>query len=114
VGAGERAFTLNFGTRGPGSIYILNDPADISTVALAPGVRTPEEVGDASSYDGSSRTRSIHVGDAAILRNRNNYWAAVFVDEVLTRESSPSGEPRITLRYSIPSVPSPAFDPTES
>ena len=114
VGAGERAFTLNFSTGGHASIHIYNDPADINTIALAPGVRTPDEVGDASSYDGSSRTRTIHVGDAAILRNRNNYWAAVFVDEVLTRESSPSGEPRITLRYFIPSVPSPAFDATES
>jgi len=112
IGTGERAFTLNFSGSGHGSIYIYNDPADIETVALAPGVRTPEEVGDASSYDGSSRVRTIRVGDAAILRNRNDYWAAVFVDEVVTRESSPTREPSITLRYFIPPVPTPTFEET--
>lgn len=114
IGAGDRSFTLRFSTSGHGSIYILNDPPDIKAVALAPGVALPEQVGDASAYDGSSRHRAIRVGDAAILRNRNNYWAAVFVDEVLTRETSPTGEPQITFRYYIPPVPSPVFDPPAS
>lgn len=74
VGTGERAFTLQFFTGGHGVIYISNDTADINTVALAPGVRTHDEIGDATAYDGSSRVRTIRVGDAAILRNRKNYW----------------------------------------
>jgi hypothetical protein len=101
-------------TKGHGSIYMMSDAADITTIALAPGVKTAEDVGDASSYDGSSRTRGVRVGDAAILRNRHSYWAAVFVDEVLTRDSSPTGEPRITFRYVIPALPMPTFDIPQS
>lgn len=109
IGTGERSFTIAFSTAGHGAIYVYTDPSDILTVALAPGVKSPGEVDDASAYDGSSRVRTIQVGDAAILRNQNNYWAAVFVDEVLTRQSSPKGKPKIEFRYVIPAVPAPAF-----
>lgn len=110
IGAGDRAFTLNFGSAGHGAVYIYNDPADIKSVALAPGVRSPGDVGVASSYDASSRVRMIQAGNAAIVRNQHDYWAAVFVDEVLTTGTSPTGEPRVRFRYSIPAVPSPDFD----
>lgn len=110
IGAGERAFTLDFSASGHGSIYVYDAPSDIKTVALAPGVTAPEDVGDAASYDASSRFRTIQVGDAVILRNQANYWAAVFVDEVLTRDSSPTGEPNISFRYFIPPVPGSVFD----
>lgn len=110
LGAGEREFTVDFSPAGHESIYIYNTPSDIKTVALAPGVKTPKEVGDASSWDSSSRYRTIRVGDAAILRNQNNYWAALFVDEVHTRESNPTGEPKVNFRYFIPAVPTPTFE----
>jgi hypothetical protein len=111
IGAGDRAFTVAFSEAGTGSIYIYSDPPDINTVALAPGVTSPQGIGDASSYDGSSRARTIRVGDAAVLRNRDNYWAAVFVDEVETRDSSPSGHPMISFRFCIPPTPTPDFGP---
>jgi hypothetical protein len=109
IGTGERSFTLAFSPAGHRAVYIYHDPPDIKTIALAPGIKNPGEVNDASSYDGSSRVRTIQVGDAAIIRNQNNYWAAVFVDEVLTRESSHTREPKIVFRYFIPAVPAPAF-----
>lgn len=107
IGTGERSFTLQFSTAGPGTIYVLSDPSNIRSVAVAPGAKNPADVTDASLYDGSSRVRTVHLGDAAILRNQSNYWAAVFVDEVLTRESSSNGESRIKFRYLIPAVPTP-------
>jgi hypothetical protein len=109
IGTGDRAFTLALSTAGHGSIHIYNDPSDIKTVALAAGLRSPSQVGDASSYDGSSRFRTIQVGDGAVIRNQNNYWAAVFIDEVVTRESSPTGESKIAFRYCIPATPSSTF-----
>ena len=109
IGAGTRAFAVQLSTAGHGSIYIYTDSTNIKTVALAPGVTAAEQVGDASAYDGSSRVRMLRVGDAAVLRNKSNHWAAVFVDRVLTRESSPTGEPAITFRYFIPAVPTPLF-----
>lgn len=109
IGAGNREFTVQFAQSGHGSIYLLNDPADIRTIALAPNVANPEEVGDASRYDGSSRHRTIKVGDAGILRNHDDYWAAVFIDQVLIRETSPNRTPSVSFRYHIPAVPDPVF-----
>ncbi|KAB8195491.1 TIR domain-containing protein [Nonomuraea phyllanthi] len=101
LGSGDMVFTLKTSNSGPGSIYVYNDPDNIVTVALAMNVRTPSEVEDASMYDASSRVRTICVGDAAILRNRNGYWAVVCIDEVHTRESSPDGKPFVRFRYAI-------------
>lgn len=43
------------------------------------------------------------------MRNRGNYWAGIFIDEVLIRESKPTRVLRITFRYQIPAVPDPSF-----
>lgn len=109
IGAGERSFTLAFSVAGSQAVYIYHDPADIQSVALARHVTEASQVGDASQYDTSSRTRLIKTGDAAIVRNKNNYWAAVFIDDILIRETSPSGEARLTFRYFIPETPQPNF-----
>lgn len=109
IGTGERKFTLAFSTAGHGSIHMYTDPSDIKTLALARGVSRWEDVGDASAYDASSRVRTVKVGDAGIWRNEHDYWAAVFVDKVTTRETSRNGEPSITFRYFIPPVPAPDF-----
>jgi hypothetical protein len=112
LGSGDMTFTLKAGQRGKGSVYVLRDPADIDTVALAAAVTQPSQVADASIYDGSSRARTIHVGDAAILRNRNGYWAVVCVDEVHDRNSGPDGHPSMTFRYAIQPDRTPNFSRT--
>lgn len=110
IGAGERSFTVAFSTAGYGSIHVMSDPADIKSVALARGVTGAEQIRDASNYDASSRVRTARVGDAVILRNKSDYWAAVFIDEVYIRDTGPTGEPQATFRYLIPPVPSPYFE----
>jgi len=110
IGAGERSFTVQFSTAGYGSIHVVADPGDIKSVALAQGVASPDQVGDASRFDASSRVRTARVGDAVILRNVHNYWAAVFIDEVYIRDTGPTGEPHVTFHYVIPPVPSPEFE----
>ncbi|WP_235737082.1 toll/interleukin-1 receptor domain-containing protein [Nocardioides alcanivorans] len=111
IGAGDRSFTLAFSVSGPDSVVIYHDPADIRTVALARDATEPSHIGDASQYDGSSRARVIKTGDAAVVSNVNGYWAAVFVDEIEVRETSLTGEPRITFRYFIPETCTPEFRP---
>ncbi len=96
IGAGDRTFTLAFGESGRGSIYLYNDPKDIRTVALAPGVM------DVAG-----------IGDAGVLCNDKGYWAAVFIDNVDTRASSPSGQPSITFRFFVTGTPNPWF-PTDA
>ncbi|MFD6029088.1 toll/interleukin-1 receptor domain-containing protein [Cellulosimicrobium funkei] len=101
IGAGDQRFTLYVSTAGHGSVHVLNDPGDIRSVALAPGASEPQDLSDPASYDGSSRSRVVRVGDAAVLRNARGYWASVFVDSVTTRDTDPEGEPRMTFRYVI-------------
>lgn len=101
IGAGEKSFTVNLSTAGHGSIYLYRDSADISAVALAPDVHTFGEVHDASRFDSSSRSRTVKVGDAAVLRNVFGYYAVLLVDRVVTRESSADGQHQIEFRYRI-------------
>ncbi|MFS0868059.1 toll/interleukin-1 receptor domain-containing protein [Microbacterium sp. 179-B 1A2 NHS] len=109
IGAADRSFTISFHTAGYGAIHVTSDPSDIASIALAPHVSRPEEIGDAGSYDASSRVRTAHVGDAILLRNRNEHWAVVFVEEVYVRDTGPTGEPQVVFSYVIPAVRSSDF-----
>ena len=100
IGTGETAFTLRFSTSGHGSIHVYTD-GGLKSLALVPDATRPEDIGDASLYDGSSRVRTPRVGDAVVVRNGNDYWAAIFVDEVLTRDSNQAGHAWIKARYVI-------------
>lgn len=101
IGSGCNAFTLCVCTAGPGTIHVLSDPADISTIGLVPhttiaDVRSPE------NYDSSSRTRTPRVGDSVVLVNTSGRAAAIEVLEVTTRETAADGVAKLTLQYVIP------------
>lgn len=101
VGSGEKAFTLQWGERGMGTIYVLSDPADIRSVALAPRIENLATLGDATQFDNSSRARTAKVGDAVIFENIYGYYAAARVLTVHTRETSKTGEHEIVFDYLI-------------
>lgn len=102
IGAGEMAFTTKWSESGFREIYAYKDGAGIHSVALAPGITSFDDLGDASWYDASSRTRTASVGDAVIFRNVHDYFAAVLVDEVTTRGTSASGGlGELRFRYRI-------------
>jgi TIR domain len=101
IGSGEMAFTINWNEAGFGIIYVLSDPHDIRSVALAPKVNELTGLGDITRFDNSSRVRTAKVGDAVILENIHGYYAAAHVLRVLTRESSPTGEHEVEFEYLI-------------
>ncbi len=101
IGAGDMAFTVMVTEAGHGSVHVYRDPADIQTVALAPKATNFEGVKDASQFDSSSRSRTIKVGEAAILRNVAGYYAVLLLDWVVTRESAVDGQHQMTFRYKI-------------
>lgn len=109
IGAGEMAFTVNLSTAGPGAIHLYQDPADISGIALATNVASFDEVKDASRFDSSSRSRTIRVGDAAVLRNTSGFYAVLLVDRVVTRDTALDGQHQIDFRYRIQPNLSPLF-----
>lgn len=100
IGNGVNAFTLAVSTAGHGSIHFLNAPSDISSIALAASTRL-EDVQSPESYDGSSRYRTVRVGDSVVLVNTAGRVAAVEIVAVTIRDTATDGVPMLTLRYSI-------------
>ena len=101
IGSGDMGFTVKLSTAGQGSIHLYRDPADIGSIALAPNTTSFDEIKDASLFDSSSRSRTIKVGDAAVLRNVSGYYAVLLIDRVVTRETARDGQHQIDFRYRI-------------
>ena len=105
IGSGTHAFTVDTSVAGPGSIHVLNDPADIATVALA--VKTPlAAVGSPDLYDGSSRHRTARIGDSVVLVNTSGQVAGLEILEVTTRDTAPDHVATLTFTYAIKRVDS--------
>lgn len=86
LGSGTTEFTLNLGKRGLGTVYALNDPADIAHIAMIcnPRERT-ELLTDVSQFDTSSRIVDASQCDAVVLHNRNGFWALILISRIYAR-----------------------------
>lgn len=100
IGSGVNALTLAVSEAGHGSIHFYNDPSDISSIALAINTRL-EDVQSPENYDGSSRARTVRVGDSVVLVNAAGRVAAVEIVEVTIRDTAADGVPLLTLRYLV-------------
>ena len=59
------------------NIQLLKDPVSILTVAVVKDKQRINEIEDARVYDGSSRIRRPNVGQLAVLKNANGFFAAI-------------------------------------
>ena len=59
------------------NIILYSDPASILTVAVVKDKQQINEIDDARVYDGSSRTRRPNVGQIAVLKNANGFFATI-------------------------------------
>jgi len=100
IGSGVQQFTVATSTSGSGSIYVMNNSADIRVIAVAPETAL-EDIGDIEAYDYSSRTRNARVGDSVVLINEAGRVAALEIVRVTIRETSTDRIPRLTFRYRI-------------
>lgn len=82
LGDGATLFETAWSKASDVSIHLYNDPPSINGVAIAHGASEIEDVADASSYDFSSRVRTIRTGEVAILRNCEGFYAAAKVSKV--------------------------------
>lgn len=85
VGAGDMLFETAWSRGGSSSIYAMNDPGSITSVAIAIGVNEIGEITDASSYDTSSRHRSPHLGEIVVWRNTAGYYLATKIEKLQSR-----------------------------
>ena len=101
IGSGLCQFTLYLGVRGPDTVYVLNDPADIKHVAVISRLRGREALlSDVSRFNTSSRVVDAGAGDAIILHNKNGYWAIMSVTAVFERRAL-DDERVIRFQYGI-------------
>ncbi|MBD9407985.1 hypothetical protein IB236_21850 [Acidovorax sp. ACV02] len=100
IGEGDLAFETKWSKASDTSIHLYNDPPSIESVAIALGATSIEAVTDASSYDGSSRSRKLQEGEVAVLKNRHGNFAALQVLDVKDRTRSDDRD-ELTFRYVI-------------
>jgi hypothetical protein len=100
IGEGDLLFETKWSKASNTSIHLYNDPPSIESIAVATGVSAIEQVLDASSYDSSSRSRTLQEGEVAVLKNFQGNYAAVQVVDVKDSTRSDDRD-ELTLRYVI-------------
>lgn len=100
VGAGDMAFETAWSGGGSRSIHAYRDPPSIRSVALALGVSQIDDIGDASSYDISSRVRTPKLGEIAVWQNTSGYYLATKLDRLQSRGDGASKD-EIEFSYVI-------------
>ena len=99
-GRSPEIFRFGVSTAGPDSIYVYTGGTNLASVALAAN-RTIATLGDPLAYDGSSRVRTVRVGESAVLINRDGKVAAIQPLSVATRDTDPDGVPRMRFGFSV-------------
>ena len=89
IGSGEFMFETRWSKSSNRNIYLYSDPGSILTVAVVKDKQQVNEIDDARVYDGSSSTRCPNVGQIAVLKNANGFFAAVKIISIKddTRDS---------------------------
>jgi hypothetical protein len=100
IGDGATSFETCWSKANSTSIHLMNDPPSINGVAIAKGATEFEQISDASSYDFTSRARTVKTGEIAVLRNVEGFYAAI---QVLQVDDDSRGAPSdaLTMRYRI-------------
>ena len=108
IGSGELMFETKWSKSSDRNIQLLSDPDSILTVAVVKDKGEIREVDDARTYDGSSRIRRPNVGQIAVLRNSNGFWAAIKVISIKD-DIRGSQFDEVTFDYVIQTNGSPSF-----
>lgn len=85
IGEKELLFEIKFSRGSNDSIHIYSDPASIESIAFADGITDITDIDNSASYDMTSRTRTLNIGDVAILKNKYGYYAGIKILEIKDR-----------------------------
>jgi len=100
IGSGATEFETAWAKGSYTSIHLCNDPASIHGIAIAHGAIEFEKITDASAYDFTSRVRTVKTGEIAVLRNANDFYAAVQILRI-EDDSRGASSDALTIRYVI-------------
>ena len=102
IGCGAAMFETKWSKSSDTNICLYNDPPSINGVAIAKDAVTFEQLADASIYDFTSRTRRPKVGEIAVLRNTNGFYAALQIVNV-EDDTRGAAADAVTVKYVIQS-----------
>ena len=108
IGSGTIEFETMWTKASDTTIHLYNDPPSINGIALAHGDESISQVKGAESLDYTSRARTLSVGQVAILRNTEGFYAAVHVLEIKD-DSRHDRDDELRFRYAIQSDGSDCF-----
>jgi predicted Zn-dependent protease len=101
IGSGDFTFDLEFSQAGSNSVYVYDDPATIDGVASVEGASEIEQVADPTSYDMSSRVRTVYEKGLFVLKNNHGYYAIVKLIDVKSTGNTVEPDVSVTLQYTI-------------
>ena len=108
IGSGELLFETKWSKSSNHNIHLYSDPDSIMAVSVVKDKHEIREVDDARTYDSSSRARNPNVGQIALLRNSNGFWAAIKV--ITIKDDTRSSQfDEVTFDYVIQTNGSPSF-----
>jgi len=99
IGNNEMIFETKWTSAGDGVIHAYNDPGTIKTIAIADGNNEITDIKDATIYNSSSRTRTVHNGEILVIENINGYFAAIKIVDVKHKRGA--GRSELTFEYRI-------------
>jgi len=108
IGSGTIQFETMWTKASDTSIHLYNDPPSINGIALAHGCESISQVKGAESLDYTSRTRTPSLGQVAVLRNTEGFYAAVHVLGIKD-DSRHDDRDELRFRYAIQSDGSDSF-----
>ncbi len=111
IGSGELMFETGWSKSSDHDIQLLRNSDSISTVAVVKDKQEIGEIDDARAYDDSSWIRRPKVGQIAVLKNANGFFAAVKIIDIKD-DTRGSQFDEITFDYVIQTNGSPSFSET--
>lgn len=100
IGSGDVRFTIEWSSGDASSIHVYNDPPDIDAIALAPLVKSFDNVRDCSVFDFSSRVVLPKEGEVVVLRNTKGNYALLQIHDVRA-QSHGDDRDEVTFSYVI-------------
>ena len=100
IGSDIWQFEIQSYPAGSDSFHVCNDPPSIRGIAIAHGAAELADVVDASSYDFTSRVRTVRTGQVFVLKNKDGFFAVAKVIEVHDRSRGALSD-SVVIEYAI-------------
>jgi hypothetical protein len=100
IGSGQRQFETMWSKSSDTSITLYNDPPSINGIAVARGANRIADIADASAYDFTSRARRPQIGEVAVLRNVEGFYAVIQILSI-TDDTRGADRDEVRIRFAI-------------